>query len=379
MEKKIIAVCQDPGAACAIAPAIIELEKRGTYDLLVIGYRYSQEVFRNKGISFTTFEELGMESAEAGQLSAFLDREKPSLLILGTSVVGDSLEKDLTLLAKEKNIRTLAVLDYWSNYWQRFSGTDGTGRLKYAPDFIAIMDDFAKEEMVREGFSEEKLIVTGQPYFDSIKDDYDNFTTEDRKRFLGSLGVDKDDLFVVFASQPIEKYRGAGSGKDDFLGFTEKVSRDVLIGALNGIKKKTGVKFSLFIKLHPKEDLNDYNMTRECDFPVFVNQEADPRQLIFSADIVTGITSVFMVEAMFARKPVISIQPDLIKKDYLFTNDLGLTEGVYRQEDLEPVLARVILDKKAGKPAEGKQDKYLHHPNAAENLLKLIDRVIGEK
>lgn len=377
MKKKIIAVCQDPGAASAIAPVIIGLHRLNKYNLLVIGYQYSQKVYRDKGIAFSTFEELGIKSTDNGQLSVFLDKQKPSLLLLGTSEVGDYLEKDLTCLAREKNIKTLAVLDYWSNYWQRFSDRNGKNRLGYMPDFIAVMDDFAREEMLKEGFDGRRLLVTAQPYFDSIKADYAKFAKSDKERFLKSLGVSTDGLFIVMASQPIEKYRGADSGKPDFLGFTEKTSRDILIDALNSIKAWHNINLTLFIKLHPKEDLGSYNIIKKCNFPVLVNQDADSRKLIFSADIVTGITSVFMVEAMFAQKMVISIQPNLIKKDFLFTNRLGLTMGVYKPKDLEPVLERAIFDEKFRKDIKDKQCQYLHSPDATDNICKAIESIIG--
>jgi hypothetical protein len=372
MKKKVVAVCQDPGAACAIAPVIVSMRESDKYDLLVVGYKYSREVYKSRGIEYSTFCELGVGGIGNKQLSGFLEKQKPDLLLLGTSLFGDFLEKQLTILAREKEIRTLAVLDYWSNYWQRFSDPDGENKLKYVPDFIAIMDDFAKKEMINEGFDADKLVVTGQPYFDDIKDECGKFTELDRNNFLENLGVDAGGTFIVFASQPIEKYRGGNPEREDFLGFTEKTSRDALIDALNDIKNKSGAKFSLFIKLHPKEDLGGYNISKKCDFPVFVNQDADPRRLIFSADIVTGITSVFMIEAMFAGRPVISIQPNLSKRDFLFTNHLGLTRGVYRPEDLEPALTGAMSEKGPGKESNDRQDKYLHHANATGNLLKLI-------
>ena len=107
-------------------------------------------------------------------------------LLTATSANGIDLEKLFLGAARRLGVPALAVLDFWSNYRQRFS--DQRDNLIYLPDRIAVMDEHARTEMIAEGFAPELLSVTGQPAFDALEPAQQRFTPDARAAVRAQLG-----------------------------------------------------------------------------------------------------------------------------------------------------------------------------------------------
>ena len=93
-------------------------------------------------------------------MDGILDNPKASLLLTGTSYNSVDLEKKFIASARERGVPSLAVLDFWSNFALRFSR--GDGGLENIPDRIAVMDEWAREEMIAAGFDATRLVVTAR-------------------------------------------------------------------------------------------------------------------------------------------------------------------------------------------------------------------------
>lgn len=271
---RVLFSAQDPGGRNAIAPVI---------------------------------EALKAEGAEVGEHVAV-----PDIFIAGTSA-GDSPDK--RIMCELKGTPSLYVLDFWSNYSQRFS-TAGTKDLAYLPTRICIMDNIAKEEMLAEGFPAERLVVTGNPHFDHFADAVTR-EHEDAKR-------------ILFISQPFSAL-GEMSGFSR-AAFDEYATLKDLLEILDTLPEE----YYVSLRLHPKELAGKY--TEFLGERVRRAPEPTLEEALSGAGLVVGIFSPVLMEAAAAGKKVLSYELGLVGKDSLVSNRVGVTTLVETKEALANAL-----------------------------------------
>ncbi|MBM3254617.1 MAG: hypothetical protein FJZ16_10210, partial [Candidatus Omnitrophica bacterium] len=305
---KILVACKDPGGAEALSPVVLKLISEGEVEITSIGYKFSEDVFKKRKIPFKKLEDFNITEISPTTMEYLLDKEKPDLVVLGTSL-GRSIEDDIVLAARKMKIKTFALLDFWNNYSQRFSCLETNKRLAFLPDFIGVMDEFTKEEMIKEGFEPERLLITGQPYFDGLFELAKTFDKEKVIQFRDELNISNSDILISFFSQPLTKTRPNSADEPGYLGYTQLTILNSLIKALYILKKDLGRPITLFVKLHPKETPDEIDdLISGKTIGIAVDKNIDPRKLMLSSDIVCGMFTMILVEAFLIRKKVLSIQ-----------------------------------------------------------------------
>ena len=111
----------------------------------------------------------------------------------------DFTERHLWKAAERAGITSFAVLDQWTNYRLRLLSEGGnpmnerTTADLIVPSFFFIMDEFARNEMCALGIHHEKLVVSGQPFFDYIRKAGERLTKGEVQKLrwdlTGSQGV----------------------------------------------------------------------------------------------------------------------------------------------------------------------------------------------
>lgn len=378
---KILATNHDPAGALAIAPVIKRLKQEGRVEVVVIGTGYSKDIFSSQGIYFKDDLCYGKFSDVPDLSNKILEIEKPDLLLIGTSRVR-SLEKELTVLGRKKGIKSLAVLDYWSNYWQRFSDIETNKRFEYLPDIIAVMDDLAKKEMVSEGFPPEIIKATGNPHFDDIKNSKHMFTDDRLRTIRKNLSINKNQTVITFVSETNAQDYGTSPEKKgvigEYLGYTEADSLKGLINAMISIgKQKKDRYFTVIVKLHPREKRTPFYPNYLPENLAFkVIKKYDPREVIMISELVVGMASALIFEAGIMGKPVISFQPNLRGKDNAIGNRIGLSVPVYSEDELLPLLQRILI-----KQENITQKKTAYNSidgKATERVVKEIYKMLRE-
>jgi len=88
--------------------------------------------------------------------------------------------------------------------------------------------------MIEEGFPEERLIIIGHPFLDSlIKKDV---SIHERKLFCDSLNIKSDGILIVFASEP---FKAKDTAKDlERIGYTDTIILQYLAKCLKEYQKK---------------------------------------------------------------------------------------------------------------------------------------------
>lgn len=282
MQPKVLIVARDPGAAGALIP----VAKR--HPATVTAFGAARLCFERAGIACSG----PLEDADESVVENWMDTISPEVVLTGTSRQ-KFVERDgrWWRLAREKSIPSIALLDHWAGYREKFSAHVA---FDHTPHAIAVMDAYAKHRLEELGCPAHKIAVTGQPAFDALLSGDLPGRMQARRRW----GCDENDWVVVFASEPQAEDHGISLGYDEL-----QVLR-MAIEALSGLPAK------LVIKPHPRETPQRLHAVLKQAAPsAWLETELSAREAISAADCVVGMTSIFLLEAALAGRRVLSIQP----------------------------------------------------------------------
>jgi hypothetical protein len=322
---KVLVIARMAGAASALAPVARILIDDDFATPVVVGFEHAEPVFREHELPLWAFENSERMPEIVDQI---YENEQPKLVLTGTSAK-PKLDLALWSHARANNIPTVAVLDHWMNYSERFA--DEQGSYRSAPDAIAVMDEVAYREMAASGCPTERLVVTGQPAFD----EFTNLTPEREQQLrhlsLRELGVDEGEMLLVFASDP-----RAGRSLQLFLDAAQKSSM------------RLPNRLQVIVKLHPLETalVNDV-VRRNRSFSVRALRHFPQLKLIAAADLVVGMDSVLLLEAALMGKRAISVQPSGAKPSRFLNHLHYLIERTQDIKECEELIVGSLNEEKS--------------------------------
>jgi hypothetical protein len=375
--KKILLFARDPGGANTIMPLIEPLKDRG-YEVLVFGkdvalIRFAANNIEAKDIT----KEMG--GINEVNISNFIKVKRPNFIITGTSA-DDMTEKYLWKEAEKLKIPSFAIIDQWLNYGIRFSryGVDKMEEylkrkeFDYLPTKILIMDDLAKKEAIEEGLPAERIIVSGQPYFEYLKNK--KFDQKVLQKIKTKNNIKSGEYIIVYASEPIRKTYGESSTTDHFWGYDEISVFKCLYKAMLIASEKFNKKIKLIIKPHPKEDLDHYNelifSLKKGSITIKLDKESDSQYLIKLADLVCGMSSMFLLESYLLGKATISVQIGLNKKNPFVLDRIGIVKSILNQQELNSKISSLL----SGGKTDLKKFKLINNP--VERVIVNMERVL---
>lgn len=328
---RIIVAARDAGGAAAVAPIARAALNEGGFTVEVHARGHASTVFERSDLPVYALDDAGTAVA---RLESLLRRDDVAALITGTSMRHD-YEGALWLAASRLGIPSVAVLDHWCNYAERFSEISPFDTM---PDVICVMDETARDALLSAGAPADRLRVTGQPYFDDLVA---------RARGLNSaalraeLGAENDRPVVVFASEPQRKYYG------DALGYNEETSLRAVVDALATVCPSA----LLYIKLHPLEpDDALAQIAHDLQIETRVIRAYSQTRLILAADVVCGMTSVFLLEAGVLGRPALSVRPNGNADDHFLTHHSNLITSVLEVDDVERKLGEALAGERSHAP-----------------------------
>ncbi|MEK7584591.1 MAG: hypothetical protein AAB490_05075 [Patescibacteria group bacterium] len=329
----LLVAASNPGGANAVMPVARELMRQ--HDVVCIIEGTAREVFEKGGVPYVDVSTV----SDKGILD-LLDARKVVFFLYGSSI-GATIEKKLLTECSKRSITSMALVDFWSNYWQRFS--TGKKDFAYMPEFICVIDDMMKQQMLDEGFQEGTLLVTGNPFFDHFAD---GITTNHEDRTL-----------ILIISQPLQELEQYEGGNP--FGYNE---HEVLRGITSILKEFP--EFKPKVRLHPRDQKGKYNGV-EYD-------NEDLTSSLSKAGIVIGMNSMVLFQAAIAGKIVISYQPHL-KQDVLVSNSMGLSILVQRPSELRTLLRR-YADGRLQAPRKADESII---PHATKNVVSEINKLLN--
>ncbi len=324
--QKVLATSWHPGGINAIIPVIKRLGTEKKVDLTVLGHEFSEPILAKAEIPFKTIRDFGLSDVSPESMQKILRATLPDLVLMGTASqegkANDILEQSMIRASRKFGIKSLAVLDIWGNYWQRFTDERTGQRLGLNPDCIAIIDEIAREEMLKEGFYDEELVITGNPHFDNLPERARSFTEAQRVELRNKIGLTGDTLFF-FAGN-------AFSSAESEFGYWDK---DVL--RVIQFKMHNHPNVGLAVRLHPRMPDNDKSViadTIKDDFlggNIKLIDDIDSQTLALVADVTFCEFSTIGIESVYMRRPTISLQPNLHKEDELLISRNGIIPAGY--------------------------------------------------
>ncbi len=326
MSWSLASVVADAGGAEALVPVLEAVAGRGALAGIVADVP-AAAVLSRAGLPFTAAVSLATNDE-----GAWLAAVGATGLLTSTSWGDDPVELGFIDAARERQIPTAAIIDFWSNYRSRFVAATGQVIL---PDWIVVPDDVAAVEAASDGLPADRLIAAGNPHYERLLERSLRFGPEQRMAFRESVGVPRKATLVVFASQPIRALYG------ETLGYTED---QVLLEVRDGLGQAMewlGHRAVLAVRSHPRQG-DPVVLSSTDGVAVRSGNNGDPLSWVMAADLVVGMTSALLVQASLLGGRVVSVQPGLVGGDRLPTNRLGLTDAVYEREAIAPVLYRAL-------------------------------------
>jgi hypothetical protein len=333
MKKKVLATSWHTGGINAIIPVVKRISEEGRVDIVTIGHLNSENVLKDRGVSFKTVSDYGLSDVSVDSMERILDIEQPNLVLTGTSaqdaVNGDVVEQTVTLAANTRDIQSLAVLDYWANYSLRFNDIYTREKHRFLPDKIAIMDDLALQDMVAEGFNRDNLAITGNPHFDDLEGKARNFPDSEKRAIRDRLGFSGDFPFLFYAGGAFLEVKAQ-------YGYWDQDILEIIVNSLSELPEKRQPYVAL--SLHPgvldpaqkREDLPrlaEYiNGIRYEKIKLvlgkepwikidsqkyFVDPDLKSQKLAIVSDLTMTASSTLGIEAVYMGKPCVSLQPNL--------------------------------------------------------------------
>jgi hypothetical protein len=371
--RRILIFSRDPGGTNAIMPLIAPLRALGN-EVAVFGKDAALSIYRKLNLDCTDICD-GIPSGTQEEANEFVRKSSPDLIVTGTSSE-DFTERHLWIAAENAGIPSFAVLDQWTNYRLRLISEGGdpvTGHSAstlIVPSYFFIMDEFARKEMCALGIDREKLVVSGQPFFDYIRKTGDKFTPAEIEKLRRELTGTQDGLLFVFASQPIASIHRKNGMAEDYWGYTETTILKSVVRCLSKLTEEMAIRVTLVLRLHPKDEANVYQdalAASSNSIKVVVDRETDSTLLLKAADLIIGMFSMILLEAAILDKRFISVQIGLKRENPLIFDRMGLLRSILTEKELEEAL-RGILN---GKESEAPNLKFEF--GATERITKYLE------
>lgn len=236
-------------------------------------------------------------------------------VLIGTSENKKTIGFELISMAKALKIPNFTFVDGAVNSQYRFRG-ETQDPLQHVSDFLFCNEEKTKQAFLELGMSEERLIVTGNPHYESLKNRVQIFSQYDRGNRRNELfgKSNSKKTIVTFLCETLsgfdmsnqhiqESWTMKGRGKSS---LRLLVALETLLDVLTYDFNRSDIHFVL--RLHPKNSLEEFSdYSNEIDQ---VSDNVDPLELVYFSDFVCGIETSLLIEACLMGNNAISIQPD---------------------------------------------------------------------
>ena len=235
------------------------------------------------------------------------------LLVTATSHY-EPFESLLWQAAADSGVPSLAVLDAWMNLEPRFA----RGR----PGFVAALDESQAAALEALGFSDDAILIAGNPWLAEVRRKAVSLGAIDEQRPGGVVRV-------LFVSEPIAS--DVASGYNRPFGFDE-FDAFALLHSAAVCAARAGQRVELMVRCHPYEDAGAFRRrVQELGAAHGIVVRFSPAEesalaCVLWADLICGIGSSLLLEAMVLGRPVISVQPGLIRENVFVASERGWAE-----------------------------------------------------
>lgn len=323
---KFLVFVEDPGATNMILefPSFFKFLNA---DFQIIAANYAKEILQKKHIPFISVY-------DQQSLYSFLNNKSFDFYLIGTSENKNSLGLELIKIAKTKKILSIGLIDMVANYQFRFSG-NSNNPMKYRPDKVIVTDEYSKEKFLNLGFETENIYVCQHPQeerLEKIKNKFlkKKFINQKKGRWL--FVAENTDQLNPKESFLSEEYTLRGRGDC-------KWRTGIVLEEIIDIIKTFSPKPDLVVRLHPKNNVDQFS---QWSNDITIDQIDDPLESIWVSNIILGMSSNLLVEALHLDKPVYSVLTRPREKKYMNELNTNLIYSVSNRIDLKNLMKKLF-------------------------------------
>lgn len=337
-------------------PVVDELRRRGV-SVKVVAAGPSIPIWRDECSSAGAIE---VSDTLTVPQAVELLKQGESDTLLTASGLYNQIEHTFRLAAQGLQLRSVAVLDSWLNYGERFRREAHGIATECRPDTVCVIDQVTYQGMISAGFMPEHLVLTGPPNLEAAARYYRSVNPQQREVWRAEQGFSADDLVITFFSDPFfigpngEHFEGPGAliGPDGKLlfGYTSIVILTAVLDELAESCSKARRTCKVVVKPHPAEHAESLRPVvearRDPGLDVSIRSGGPAARWIVMSDVLVGMMTIALLEAALADKPSLSVEIGLLEsgaEDPCVGNLLGYTFPVYSRSKLRDAMRRVCL------------------------------------
>jgi len=270
---KNVIVCHDAGGAEIISNYIKNIND---YYLVLSGP--AKKIFKNKFKKIYSFK-----------LKNII--KKCNLILCGTSAKSN-LEVNAIRYGRKFNIKTIAFLEHWINYKERFL----RNKKLYLPNEMYVGDKYAKK-IAQKLFKNLPVKLIKNPYWKNFCDQL--------KKFKKKKTENKKEVILYFT----ENLKQINKINKTNINFSDFDAINFFFRKIKYVSKKID---KIIFRVHPSESFKKYKkiiLKYSDKFNIEVSKKNKLIEDIANCDIAVGCQTMAMVMALFANKKVFSSVP----------------------------------------------------------------------
>ncbi len=327
---KVLVFVEDPGVTNMVIdfPNIL---KKFNFKIQIIANNYASEILLKKNISH-------IKILNERELIKYLKSNDFNIFLVGTSENKNSLGLNLIDIAKDKKILSIGLVDMMANYNCRFSG-NSTDPLFYKPDKIIVTDENTKSKFINIGFEKENIFICSHPQEERLKNSKDSLIKQKIKNKKNSQRW----LFVAESSDILNPNESFFNNDFTLLGRGKcKWRTGIVLEEIIDIVKTFNPKPDLVLRMHPK---NSEKQFEDWSNEFVFDEILDPIESVLHSDVVLGMSSNLLVEAMHLGKPVFSVLTRSSEKEWMHELKMNFIYSVYNRKNLNCLLNDILRKK----------------------------------
>lgn len=295
----LLVYARQAGSAHAFLPLVKYAKAHG------VTVRFAASSHALKALDALGEERIGVR--DAAEASFLLEADTPPHVVLSGTSECAADDAVLWSASRSRDIPCIAFVDSWGGYRERF--TVGEKAFDALPDLIAVVDQRMCEGVVTAGAPQDRLRVVGHPAFDELL-----HWTGNARSLRQLLVRHPHDRLIVFASEPLSRARIDGRTSTEIRGYDERDALAWLASTSRRIAQQHPIHIHIAVKPHPREEpgplkrfMEDLDSDRYASLRLADLHRYD---LMKAADVVVGMTSMFLVESAGMARPTLSLQPN---------------------------------------------------------------------
>lgn len=326
---RILFFSRDRGSVQSTLPVAVALSRQPGVEVVVLSIPgASARLLEASGLPHQVVDSEAYARDPERYLEAQLGATRPALVVSGSSPARgnppETPEQFLIQAARRRGVPSVAVLDFWGMYRERFC--DNSGKLDHTllPDRLCVLDHICRSDLHALGVPLERMTVTHNPWFDAIVAEARNARTASPEK---PPWAERTYLFV---SQPLAENASARGWT-----YTQDTLFHTLLAAL-----PTDEAAQIIVWPHPAESQKRWSQERLPRRPgTTIEVTAERGGAIFAdVDLLVSSHSTVAYEALYHDVPCVSLRLRRPWPNNHIVDRLGLSRQIHSVDELRELI-----------------------------------------